>query len=103
MCASLATEVPTECPDGQYQPSTGQISCLQCSEGYQCANKSIAETMCDPGYYSAAGSMSCTPCTNGKAIVFLLTVLRTKRLGGSQSEILISNVIYAMQGCFQFT
>ena len=71
MCASPATEVPTECPDGQYQPSTGQISCMQCSEGYQCANKTIAETMCDAGYYSAAGSTSCTPCANGTAIVFV--------------------------------
>ena len=71
MCTSSATGVPTECPDGQYQPSTGQTSCVQCSEGYQCANKTIAETICDAGYYSAAGSVSCTPCENGKAIVFV--------------------------------
>ena len=54
------------CPNGEYSSTTGQTTCVTCTEGYQCLDKTAAPVICPAGTYSAAGSMSCTSCPTGQ-------------------------------------
>jgi hypothetical protein len=63
MCGA-GDEVPTSCPETQYQSETGAASCLYCPPGSYCTGGSHIE-VCDEGYYcSKRSSMSAPDVAN---------------------------------------
>ncbi|XP_052247857.1 major surface trophozoite antigen 11-like [Dreissena polymorpha] len=63
-CPTNGMDAAVSCHSGEYQPSTGQSSCMPCPAGQQCLTVSTA-TDCNKGFYSPAGSMVCTECLDG--------------------------------------
>ncbi|XP_022091513.1 sushi, von Willebrand factor type A, EGF and pentraxin domain-containing protein 1-like [Acanthaster planci] len=64
----LATCRP--CPQGSFQPSFKQTSCLPCREGTTTSSKgsrssSNCQAICGPGTFSATGLHPCQPCPLG--------------------------------------
>lgn len=54
------------CPSGQYQPSSGQASCILCSAGYYSTGGLTSCTACTAGQYqSSAGAVGCSPISAG--------------------------------------
>ena len=54
--------IPSDCPDGEYNPNFGQSECLPCENGYLCDNKTRM-TPCPDNYYCSQGVQ--TICPNG--------------------------------------
>ena len=65
-CPTEHLAVAETCPGGEYSNTTGQLTCVTCTEGYQCLDKTTAPVICPAGTYSAAGSISCTSCPSGQ-------------------------------------
>ena len=62
------TVSPVKCPDGQFQASTGQITCDPCNPGYACPIGSIRidppAAKCPKGYFCTDGKLV-TECPKG--------------------------------------
>ncbi|WAR00885.1 hypothetical protein MAR_025257, partial [Mya arenaria] len=61
--------IPVFCPNGTFQPSSAQSTCLTCDPGFYCnlaAGVAITTPAnCTMGYYCPAGSSLPTPCPVG--------------------------------------
>ena len=60
----------TNCPAGQYMPTPGATACLQCDDGYYCAEGSAAPLPCPAGYTKQLGvimtsTADCVGCPEG--------------------------------------
>jgi hypothetical protein len=53
------------CPAGQYQPSNGSSTCLECLPGRYCPGATIVPLLCPAGSFCKAGSGAPTKCQNG--------------------------------------
>ncbi|CAH1797049.1 unnamed protein product [Owenia fusiformis] len=70
------TVLPVACPNGTFQPNSGNSDCVLCSPGYYCDSNNanvtyvggtpvVNPTVCPVGHYCPSGSILPTPCPAG--------------------------------------